>query len=75
MEFCTKEGLTFRLLSDVKHEVVNTYGSVQKMGANEVAARNTFIIDPKGVIQKVYIKVNPNPHSEEVLAALTELQK
>jgi thioredoxin-dependent peroxiredoxin len=75
VEFCTKEGLTFRLLSDAKHEVVNMYGSTQKMGANEVAARNTFIIDPKGVIQKEFIKVMPNPHSEEVLAALTELQK
>src|ERR1700680_56918 len=28
VEFCTKEGLTFKLLSDEKHEVVNKYGSV-----------------------------------------------
>jgi peroxiredoxin len=27
------------------------------------------------VIRKVYVKVSPNPHSEEVLAALAELQK
>jgi peroxiredoxin len=40
-----------------------------------VAARNTFLIDPKGVIRKVYTQVKPNPHSEEVLAALTDLQK
>jgi peroxiredoxin len=46
-----------------------------KFGQNEVAARNTFLIDPKGAIRKVYEKVDPNPHSEQVLAALTELQK
>jgi peroxiredoxin Q/BCP len=71
VQFCTKESLTFKLLSDEKHEVVTKYGS---MGA-AVAARNTFLIDPKGVIRKVYTKVSPNPHSEEVLAALAELHK
>jgi peroxiredoxin Q/BCP len=75
VQFCTKEGLTFKLLADTKHEVVNQYGSVMTMGTNEVAARNTFIIDPKGVIRKEFIKVMPNPHSEEVLAALAELEK
>ena len=39
-----------------------------------VAARNTFLIDPNGVIRKVYTQVKPNPHSEEVLAALGELK-
>ena len=71
VQFCTKESLTFKLLSDEKHEVVTKYGS---MGP-AVAARNTFLIDPKGIIRKVYVKVSPNPHSEEVLAALAELQK
>jgi thioredoxin-dependent peroxiredoxin len=75
VEFCTKENLTFKLLSDVDHKVVNLYGSTQKFGTNEVAARNTFIVDPKGVIRKQFIKVDPNPHSAEVLAALAELQK
>ncbi len=75
VEFCTKENLTFKLLSDVSKEVITKYGSVQKFGPNTVAARNTFLIDPKGVIQKEFIKVDPNPHSTEVLAALKELQK
>jgi peroxiredoxin Q/BCP len=74
-EFCTKENLTFKLLADEKHAVVSQYGSVQKFGDSEVAARNTFIIDPKGVIRKVFEKVNPTPHSKEVLASLAELQK
>ena len=75
VEFCTKESITFRLLADVNHEVVKKYASTQKFGNNEVAARNTFLIDPKGTVRKVYTKVDPNPHSAEVLAALTELQK
>jgi len=74
-QFCTKENLTFKLLADEKHEVVNTYGSTQKFGGNEVAARNTFLVDPQGVIRKVFLKVNPNPHSAEVLMALAEMEK
>src|SRR5205814_1933096 len=75
VEFCTKENLTFKLLSDPDKKVVTQYGSTQKFGENVVAARNTFLIDPKGVIRKVYTKVNPAPHSAEVLAALDELKK
>lgn len=71
-EFCTKESLTFRLLADTDRTVTQQYGSLAPNGT--MAARNTFLIDPKGVIRKVYPKVNPNPHSEEVLTALTELQ-
>ena len=74
-QFCTKENLTFKLLADEKHEVVNTYGSTQKFGDTEVAARNTFLVDPQGTIRKVFLKVDPNPHSKEVLTALADLQK
>ena len=42
---------------------------------NKLSARNTFIIDPKGKIVKVFMKVGPAGHSDEVLAALAELQK
>jgi len=72
-QFCTKENLTFKLLADPEKTMISSYGSLAPNGA--VAARNTFLIDPKGVIRKVYTKVSPNPHSEEVLAALTGLQK
>jgi thioredoxin-dependent peroxiredoxin len=75
-QFCTKENLTFKLLADEKKEVVNTYGSVQTLGKlGDVAARNTFLVDPQGTIRKVFLKVDPNPHSKEVLEALAELQK
>ena len=74
-DFCAKEGLNFKLLSDTKHEVVNLYGSVKDATPNSVALRNTFIVNPQGKIAKVFIAVQPTKHSAEVLEALNELQK
>lgn len=74
-EFCTKEGLTFRLLADPEHKVVDEYGSLGHFGTMTIAVRNTFLIDPNGKIVKEWTKVDPTVHSEEVLAALAELKK
>ena len=74
-QFCTKEGLTFRLLADPDHKVVDEYGSLGHFGEMTIANRNTFLIDPHGKIVKVWTKVDPTHHSEEVLAALQEAQK
>lgn len=74
-QFCTKESLTFRLLSDADHNVTSAYGSRTQFGETVMAARNTFLIDPKGVIRKIYTKVNPGRHSDDVRAALAELQQ
>jgi len=72
---CEKEGLSFKLLADTDVKISEAYGSVMEYQGNKLSARNTFIIDPKGNIAKVFLKVKPMPHSEEVLAALAELQK
>lgn len=72
--FCAKEGLNFKLLADSNHEVVQKYGSIMEYNGNVLAARNTFLIDPSGTIRKVYLKVNPQSHSEEVLADLGQLE-
>ena len=74
-QFCTKESLTFKLLADPDKKVVTRYASTQKFGDAVVAARNTFLIDPQGTIRQVFVKVNPNPHSAEVLAALDTFKK
>lgn len=73
--FCAKEGLHFKLLADTEHTVSDAYGSMMEYNGNKLSARNTFIIDPKGNVAKVFMGVKPTPHSEEVLAALAELQK
>ena len=72
--FCTKEGLNFKLLADPSHAVVEKYGSIMEYNGMTLAARNTFLIDPTGVIRKVYLKVSPQGHSDEVLADLQQLQ-
>ena len=73
--FCEKEGLNFKLLADTETKVSDAYGSVMERGGNKLSARNTFVIDPKGKVAKVFTAVQPAKHSEEVLAALAELQK
>jgi len=74
-DFCTKEGLNFKLLSDKDHTVSSAYGSLTNLGVVKFAARHTFLIDPTGKIAKVYTDVNPAKHSAEVLAQLDQLEK
>jgi peroxiredoxin Q/BCP len=73
-KFCTKEGLSFKLLADTKQEVSTEYDSVMTYNNSKYSARHTFLIDPQGKVQKVWLEVKPDKHSEEVLAALTQLQ-
>jgi peroxiredoxin Q/BCP len=74
-QFCTKEGLNFKLLADTDHKVSTAYGSLTDLWLVKFASRHTFIINPEGKVAKVFTEVDPNTHSEEVLAALAELQK
>ncbi len=74
-KFCTKEGLSFKLLADTNSKVSSTYDSVMNLGVAKLSARHTFLIDPDGVVRKVYQDVKPEKHSGEVLAALDELQR
>jgi len=74
-KFCAKEGLNFKLLSDSDHKVSEQYGSIMNFGVKKLSARHTFLINPDGVIVKEYMDVDPGKHSNEVLAALTDLQK
>jgi thioredoxin-dependent peroxiredoxin len=72
-DFCAQEGLNFKLLADPDAKVSTEYGSV--MEGSKLAARNTFLINPKGEIAKVYTGVKPAEHSEQVLKDLDELKK
>jgi peroxiredoxin Q/BCP len=76
-KFAGKYDLDFTLLADADHAVAEEYGAwVEKsmygrkfMGV----ARATFIVDPKGMIAKVFPKVQPKKHDDLVLKALAEL--
>jgi peroxiredoxin Q/BCP len=72
-EFAEKYSLPFSLLADMKGEAAESYGVLSNYGSFQVAKRQTFLIDPEGRIARHYESVNPNGHSEQVLADLKAL--
>ncbi len=69
-EFCDAEGLEFPLLADVDGAVSKAYGS----WLAPFSMRHSFLIDPEGILQHVFLAVRPAIHSQEVLEKLDELQ-
>lgn len=73
-KFQQKYGLPFTLLADADHAVAEQYGVWGEKtmygrtywGVNRV----TFLIDEDGRIERVYEKVTPQEHAEELLQAL-----
>lgn len=74
-KFKAKYSLNFTLLSDPEGKVIEAYGAWgKKMFGREGILRKTFIIDPNGMVQKVYGRVTPLGHGEQVLEQLKLLQ-
>ncbi len=77
-KFASKHKLKFPLLVDTDNLVAKAYGAYgQKkfMGRNfEGTYRNTYLIDQKGTIKKVYQGVKPAEHVHEVLEDLKMFQ-
>jgi peroxiredoxin Q/BCP len=74
--FCTKDSLTFKLLADPDHKVIDAYGvPLATHGENKFAARDTYLISPSGKVAKVWTGVNPQTHSDDVLAAISAEKK
>jgi len=67
--------LTFKLLADTKKEVSEKYDSVMNFGVTQLSARHTFLIDQNGVVRKVWTDVDVKRHSDDVLAAIEEMEK
>ena len=76
-KFKAKYDLPFTLLADPEHAVAEKYGVWKEksmygrtyMGVE----RTTYVIDAAGKIAKVFQKVKPAGHAEEVRTALAEL--
>jgi thioredoxin-dependent peroxiredoxin len=68
-QFTKKEKLSFPLLADPEKKVTKAYGALGKAG---YASRYTFVIDKNGVLRKVYTKVTPAKHPDEVLDFVKE---
>lgn len=77
-KFAEKYDLPFTLLVDEDKKIVNKYGVWAKkkfMGREYMGTlRNSFLIDPKGKIAKIYEGVKPELHAEEVLEDLKKLK-
>jgi len=75
--FQAKHNLPFTLLSDKDHqicELYNVWGPKKFMGREyEGVHRTTYLINEQGIIQKVFKKVKPANHSNDVLAWLNKL--
>ena len=74
--FCTKDSLTFKLLADPDHKVVDAYGvPIKSFGAVHFAERDTFLISPEGKVVKEWEVKDIQAHSGEVLAAIEAMKK
>lgn len=73
-EFIERYHLRFRLLSDPEGEFIEKMGMWQEkknFGKTYYGvARSTFVVDEEGVVVKVYHKVKPVEHAQEVLREL-----
>ena len=75
-KFKAKHSLNFTLLSDPSGETIDAYGAWgKKMFGKEGILRKTFLIDPAGNVVKVWGKVTPLGHGEQVLAELRKQMK
>lgn len=74
-DFVKKYDLPFILLADPDKKVINQYGAWgKKMFGVEGILRQTFIIDPKGMIVKKYGRVTPAEHATRIMQDLVVLQ-
>ena len=77
-KFADKFALPFPLLADVEKKVIRAYGAWGRkkfMGREfDGILRQSFLVDPKGKIAKVYAKVKPDEHAGEVLADVEALK-
>lgn len=78
-KFAAKRNLDILLLSDTEHAVLSAYDSwkPKTMFGKEFfgTQRDTFLIDPAGIIVAVWRKVSVKGHAEEVMAVLLDKQK
>ena len=73
--FCNKFAFTIDLLSDLGSSLMKSLGIGQaEWKGMKFWERTTFVVDPSGVIRKVYEKVNPQGHETVLLDDIKALQ-
>ncbi len=75
-KFVAKYKLPFTLLADTDKSIAEAYGvwgEKKFMGRTYMGVhRTTFLIDEKGKIKKIFEKVKPEDHANEVLEAFAD---
>jgi len=61
------------LLADDGGEIAKKYGALNNFLIFKFAKRQSFIIDPEGVVRRVYRSVSPNKHALEIKEDLKKL--
>jgi len=73
--FCTKFAFTINLLADTGATLMKTLGLGQtEWKGMHFWERTSFVVDPKGIVRKVYAKVDPNGHEKVLLEDIKTLQ-
>jgi len=73
--FCNKFGFTIDLLADTDGRLMEACGLGQsEWKGMKFWERTTFVVDPKGIIRKVYEKVNPEGHEQVLLSDIRQLK-
>jgi peroxiredoxin Q/BCP len=72
-EFSDKYKLPFTLLADESGDTARAYGVLRDFKLLKLASRQSFIVDPEGVVARHYPDVDPETHTAEVLADLQSL--
>ncbi len=73
-KFAAKYNLPFALLADVDGKVAQSYHALTNLFVIKVAKRYTFLINPDGIISKIYTSVNVSNHSQQIIDDLKVLQ-
>ena len=74
-EFSTKYKLPFVILADEEGDTAAAYGVLRDWKVTKIASRESFLVNPEGIIAKHYEDVDPDNHTQEVLADLEALMK
>ena len=76
LAFAEDQELPFPLLSDPTGEAAERYGVRRPLGSRwaGVPERRTFLIDPHGVVRRIYDVTDVHTHAGEVLDDLTALR-
>ena len=72
-KFSEKYKLPFVILADEEGTTAEAYGVLRDWKLIQIASRQSFLVDPDGVLVKHYEEVDPDTHTDEVLADLKAL--